>query len=121
VALLVLVTVPAAAQTNYPQRNIRLIFGFPPSSDITTRLLADNLTHAALAYKLTGIKTPDLCSPFEVQRRRATGLSVECHILEGDQASTIRLGRLSLPLPIQPRHLLRRHMWAVNPQIVSSR
>jgi tripartite-type tricarboxylate transporter receptor subunit TctC len=39
-------TVPAIAQTNYPERNIRLIFGFPPGSDLMTRILADKLAEA---------------------------------------------------------------------------
>jgi tripartite-type tricarboxylate transporter receptor subunit TctC len=46
VALLAAGTVPAAAQSNYPDRNIRLIYGFPPGSDVTTRILADKLAEA---------------------------------------------------------------------------
>jgi hypothetical protein len=39
VALLLLAAVPAAAQSNYPERNIRLLFGFPPGGDTAERLL----------------------------------------------------------------------------------
>src|SRR5215467_10449941 len=39
-------TVPAAAQSNYPDRNIRLIIGFPPGSDFHARILADKLAEA---------------------------------------------------------------------------
>src|SRR5580693_5655645 len=45
-ALLLLVAVPAAAQSNYPERNIRLLFGFPPGVDTDERLLADKLAEA---------------------------------------------------------------------------
>jgi tripartite-type tricarboxylate transporter receptor subunit TctC len=45
-ALLVLAIVPAAAQSNYPNRNIRLLYGFPPGNDAATRLLADKLAEA---------------------------------------------------------------------------
>jgi tripartite-type tricarboxylate transporter receptor subunit TctC len=34
----------AGAQSNYPERNIRLIYGFSAGADIQTRLLADKLT-----------------------------------------------------------------------------
>jgi tripartite-type tricarboxylate transporter receptor subunit TctC len=43
VALLAAGTVPAAAQSDYPDRNIRLIYGFSPGSDVATRMLADKL------------------------------------------------------------------------------
>jgi tripartite-type tricarboxylate transporter receptor subunit TctC len=36
-------TVPAVAQSNYPDRNIRLLFGFAPGVDTAARLLADRL------------------------------------------------------------------------------
>jgi tripartite-type tricarboxylate transporter receptor subunit TctC len=36
-------TVPALAQSNYPDRNIRLLFGFTPGVDTAARLLADRL------------------------------------------------------------------------------
>src|SRR5215467_5857646 len=39
-------TVPAAAQSNYPDRNIRLIIGFPPGSDFHARIFADKLAEA---------------------------------------------------------------------------
>ena len=45
-ALLVLVTVPAIAQSNYPNRNIRLIFGGLPGTDTFVRLVADKLAEA---------------------------------------------------------------------------
>jgi tripartite-type tricarboxylate transporter receptor subunit TctC len=45
-ALLLLGAVPAAAQSNYPERNIRLLFGFPPGADSDERLLADKLAEA---------------------------------------------------------------------------
>jgi tripartite-type tricarboxylate transporter receptor subunit TctC len=35
--------VPAVAQSNYPDRNIRLLFGFAPGVDTAARLLADKL------------------------------------------------------------------------------
>jgi tripartite-type tricarboxylate transporter receptor subunit TctC len=43
-ALLMLAAFPAAAQTEYPERNIRLLFGFAPGVDIVARLLADKLS-----------------------------------------------------------------------------
>jgi tripartite-type tricarboxylate transporter receptor subunit TctC len=46
VALLAAGAVPAAAQSNYPDRNIRLIIGFPPGSDFHARILADKLGEA---------------------------------------------------------------------------
>jgi tripartite-type tricarboxylate transporter receptor subunit TctC len=42
-ALLAIGTVPALAQSSYPDRNIRLLFGFAPGVDIVARLLADKL------------------------------------------------------------------------------
>lgn len=42
-ALLAIGTVPALAQSNYPDRNIRLLFGFAPGVDTVARLLADKL------------------------------------------------------------------------------
>jgi tripartite-type tricarboxylate transporter receptor subunit TctC len=41
-----LATCPASAQTNYPERNIRLLFGFAPGVDTVARLLADRLGDA---------------------------------------------------------------------------
>jgi tripartite-type tricarboxylate transporter receptor subunit TctC len=43
---LLLATFPAGAQTNYPERNIRLLFGFAPGVDTVARLLADRLGDA---------------------------------------------------------------------------
>jgi tripartite-type tricarboxylate transporter receptor subunit TctC len=37
---------PAVAQSNYPERNIRLIFGFPAGADAAPRVLADKLADA---------------------------------------------------------------------------
>ncbi len=45
-AFLAAITVPALAQSNYPDRNIRLLFGFPPGGDTAVRLLADKLGEA---------------------------------------------------------------------------
>jgi tripartite-type tricarboxylate transporter receptor subunit TctC len=45
-ALLASGTVPALAQSNYPDRNIRLLFGFAPGVDTAARLLADKLGEA---------------------------------------------------------------------------
>ena len=45
-ALLASATVPASAQSNYPNRNIRLLFGFAPGVDTAARLLADKLGEA---------------------------------------------------------------------------
>ncbi len=42
-AVLAAATAPAFAQTNYPDRNIRLLFGFAPGVDTVVRLLADKL------------------------------------------------------------------------------
>jgi tripartite-type tricarboxylate transporter receptor subunit TctC len=44
--ILLLATFPAGAQTNYPERNIRLLFGFAPGVDTVARLLADRLGDA---------------------------------------------------------------------------
>jgi len=35
--------VTVSAQSNYPERNIRLIYGFPPGADTVTRIYADKL------------------------------------------------------------------------------
>jgi tripartite-type tricarboxylate transporter receptor subunit TctC len=45
-AFFFLAAVPATAQTNYPERNIRLLFGFAPGADTVVRLLADRLGDA---------------------------------------------------------------------------
>ena len=45
-AFLAAITVPALAQSSYPDRNIRLVFGFPPGVDTAVRLLADKLGEA---------------------------------------------------------------------------
>jgi tripartite-type tricarboxylate transporter receptor subunit TctC len=45
-AFLLLASVPAIAQANYPERNIRLLFGFAPGADTVVRLLADRLGDA---------------------------------------------------------------------------
>src|SRR5262249_55288812 len=45
-AFLAAMTVPALAQSSYPDRNIRLVFGFPPGVDTAVRLLADKLGEA---------------------------------------------------------------------------
>jgi len=45
-AFLAAITVPAFAQSNYPDRNIRLLFGFPPGTDTAVRLFADKLGEA---------------------------------------------------------------------------
>jgi tripartite-type tricarboxylate transporter receptor subunit TctC len=46
VALLVGGTVAATAQSSYPDRNIRLLFGFAPGVDTAARLMADKLGEA---------------------------------------------------------------------------
>src|ERR1700733_353059 len=47
VAIFVLFTTfSAGAQTEYPARNIRLLFGFAPGVDVVVRLLADRLGDA---------------------------------------------------------------------------
>jgi tripartite-type tricarboxylate transporter receptor subunit TctC len=45
-ALLVAGTAAAPAQSNYPDRNIRLLFGFAPGVDAAARLMADKLGEA---------------------------------------------------------------------------
>src|SRR6516164_5099144 len=45
-ALLASGTLPALAQSNYPDRNIRLLFGFAPGVDTVARLLANRLGEA---------------------------------------------------------------------------
>src|SRR5262245_64656694 len=45
-AFLAAITVPALAQSRYPDRNVRLLFGFPPGVDTAVRLLADKLGEA---------------------------------------------------------------------------
>jgi len=45
-AVLAAATVPALAQSNYPDHNIRLLFGFAPGVDTVVRLLADKLGDA---------------------------------------------------------------------------
>ena len=45
-AFLAVTILPAAAQTNYPQKNIRLIFPFPAGNDIVARIFADKLAEA---------------------------------------------------------------------------
>jgi tripartite-type tricarboxylate transporter receptor subunit TctC len=46
VATFLLLACAAGAQTNYPERNIRLLFGFAPGVDTVARLLADRLGDA---------------------------------------------------------------------------
>jgi len=41
--LMLAATLPALAQPGYPERAIRLLFGFPAGADLVTRLLADKL------------------------------------------------------------------------------
>jgi tripartite-type tricarboxylate transporter receptor subunit TctC len=36
-------TVPALAQSDYPERGIRIIYGFAAGTDVVVRLLADKL------------------------------------------------------------------------------
>jgi tripartite-type tricarboxylate transporter receptor subunit TctC len=45
-AIVSLTAVPVGAQTSYPEKNIRMIFGFTPGNDIGARILADKLTDA---------------------------------------------------------------------------
>jgi tripartite-type tricarboxylate transporter receptor subunit TctC len=45
-SLIVLTSGHAVAQSNYPERNIRLIFGFPAGADGAPRMLADKLGDA---------------------------------------------------------------------------
>jgi len=46
------------AQTNYPERNIRLLYGFPPGNDLVARIYADKLAEAlgkpVIVENLTG-------------------------------------------------------------------
>jgi tripartite-type tricarboxylate transporter receptor subunit TctC len=42
-AFLALTVAPVVAQTSYPERNIRLLYGFPAGADIVARLLAERL------------------------------------------------------------------------------
>jgi tripartite-type tricarboxylate transporter receptor subunit TctC len=57
-SLLASMTVPGMAQPNYPERSIRLIYGFPAGADTITRLLADRLTETlgkpVIVENLTG-------------------------------------------------------------------
>lgn len=56
--LLLLRTAPATAQMSYPERTVRLLYGFPPGADVTARLLADKLADAwgrpVIVENLTG-------------------------------------------------------------------
>jgi len=45
-ALLSVATVSVRAENNYPERAIRLLYGFPPGADIVARLLADKLAES---------------------------------------------------------------------------
>ena len=45
-ALVCVLSGPAAAQSNFPERNIRLLFGFSAGVDVQTRLVADKLSEA---------------------------------------------------------------------------
>ena len=40
---LAVATVPAIAQSNYPERSVRVIYGFAAGADVVVRLLADKL------------------------------------------------------------------------------
>ena len=57
-ALFPLLAVPAAAQSNYPEQTVRLLYGFPPGADVTARLLAEKLAEAwgkpVIVENLTG-------------------------------------------------------------------
>ena len=57
-AFLASMTVPGTAQSNYPERNIRLLYGFPAGADTIVRLLADRLAEtfgkAVIVENLTG-------------------------------------------------------------------
>jgi tripartite-type tricarboxylate transporter receptor subunit TctC len=47
ILVILLSMIPAAtAQSNYPGRSIRIIYGFPPGADTVTRLVADKLAEA---------------------------------------------------------------------------
>jgi len=37
---------PGITQPNYPEKNIRLIYGFPPGADLVTRIYADKLSQS---------------------------------------------------------------------------
>jgi tripartite-type tricarboxylate transporter receptor subunit TctC len=45
-AVIGVAVVPAEAQSNYPDRPIRVIFGFPAGNDVGTRFIADKLSEA---------------------------------------------------------------------------
>ena len=45
-AVIIATTAAASAQSNYPDRNIRLLFGFAPGVDTAARLMADRLAEA---------------------------------------------------------------------------
>ena len=57
-AFLASMTVPGAAQPNYPERSIKLLYGFPAGADTIVRLLADRLAEtfgkAVIVENLTG-------------------------------------------------------------------
>jgi tripartite-type tricarboxylate transporter receptor subunit TctC len=44
--LMLLANLPSLAQPGYPERGIRLLYGFPAGADLVARLLADKLTDA---------------------------------------------------------------------------
>jgi len=44
--LMLAATLPSRAQPSYPERAIRLLYGFPAGADLVARLLADRLTDA---------------------------------------------------------------------------
>jgi tripartite-type tricarboxylate transporter receptor subunit TctC len=46
VGFLVAGIVSASAQTSYPEKSIRLLYGFPPGNDLVTRIFADKLAEA---------------------------------------------------------------------------
>src|SRR5215813_9203042 len=46
VGFLVAAIIAASAQTNYPEKNIRLLYGFPAGNDLVTRIFADKLAEA---------------------------------------------------------------------------
>jgi tripartite-type tricarboxylate transporter receptor subunit TctC len=46
VGFLVAGIVSASAQTNYPEKSIRLLYGFPAGNDLVTRIFADKLAEA---------------------------------------------------------------------------
>ena len=45
-AFIVLSIAPVGAQTNYPDKSIRLVYGFPAGADLVTRIYADRLAEA---------------------------------------------------------------------------